>query len=84
MKASLYSGQRASELLPVLAYSDDEQLFFMEDQSVGFGFLCDPCPVVMSLLQTGLMFYSTTTGQKTLYCNLACTPRLIFKPTFSA
>ena len=23
MKASLYSGQRASELLPVLAYSDD-------------------------------------------------------------
>ena len=44
MKASLYSGQRASELLPVLAYSDDEQLFFMEDQSVGFGFLCDPLP----------------------------------------
>ncbi len=32
MKASLYSGQRASELLPVLAYSDDEQLFFMEDR----------------------------------------------------
>jgi len=83
MKASLYSGQRASELLPVLAYSDDEQLFFMEDQSVGFGFLCDPLPV-MSLLQTGLMFYSTTTGQKTLCCNLAFTPRLIFKPTFSA
>ena len=42
------------------------------------------CRVVMSLLQTGLMFYSTTTGQKTLCCNLACTPRLIFKPTFSA
>ncbi len=38
MKASLYSGQRASELLPVLAYSDDEQLFFMEDQSVWLWF----------------------------------------------
>lgn len=84
MKASLYSGQRASELLPVLAYSDDEQLFFMEDQSVGFGFLCDPLPGGDESVADRLMFYSTTTGQKTLCCNLACTHPLIFKPTFSA
>ncbi len=44
MKPDLYLGQRAADLLPVLAYSDDDNLFFMDDQSVGFGFICDPLP----------------------------------------
>ena len=35
----------------------------MEDQVLALVFY-DPLPVVMSLLQTGLMFYSTTTGQR--------------------
>ncbi len=44
MKPDLYLGHRAADLLPVLAYSDDDNLFFMDDQSVGFGFICDPLP----------------------------------------
>lgn len=33
---------RASRLIPVLTYDEDSQLFWMDDQSLGFGFLCEP------------------------------------------
>lgn len=33
---------RAAGIVPVLAYSQDEHLFLMDDKSLGFGFLCEP------------------------------------------
>lgn len=33
---------RASSAIPVLAYSEDDYAFLMDDKSVGFGFLCQP------------------------------------------
>lgn len=33
---------RASGVIPVLAYSEDEQVFLMDDQCAGFGFICEP------------------------------------------
>lgn len=44
MKQHRYTGQRSDKLLPVLAYADDEQLFLLDDQSIAFGFICDPLP----------------------------------------
>jgi conjugal transfer ATP-binding protein TraC len=33
---------RASAVIPVLAYAEDEYAFLMDDKSIGFGFLCQP------------------------------------------
>ena len=33
---------RAAGVIPVLAYSEDEQVFLMDDLSAGFGFICEP------------------------------------------
>lgn len=33
---------RASAIIPVLSYSDEQHLFLMDDNSVGFGFECTP------------------------------------------
>lgn len=33
---------RASGLIPVLSYSPEDSLFLMDDQSLGFAFLCEP------------------------------------------
>lgn len=33
---------RASSLVPVLAYSEDDQAFLMDDSTIGFGFHCEP------------------------------------------
>lgn len=33
---------RASGIIPVLAYDEDDFIFLMDDCSIGFGFLCDP------------------------------------------
>ena len=33
---------RASGIVPVLAYSEDEYTFLMDDKSIGFGFCCHP------------------------------------------
>lgn len=33
---------RASSLIPVLGYAEDGHVFLMDDNSIGFGFLCDP------------------------------------------
>lgn len=33
---------RAAGIIPVLAYSEDEHVFLMDDQSIGFGFMCNP------------------------------------------
>lgn len=33
---------RASGIIPVLAYDEDEHVFLMDDHSIGFGFICDP------------------------------------------
>ena len=84
MKASQYSGQRASELLPVLAYSDDEQLFFMEDQSVGFGFLCDPLPGGDESVadRVNVLLNNDWPKDTLLQFGLYASP--IFKPIFSA
>ncbi|MGH0003614.1 type IV secretion system protein TraC [Pseudovibrio ascidiaceicola] len=35
---------RASSLIPVLAYSETDQLFLMDDQTLGFTFMCQPIP----------------------------------------
>jgi conjugal transfer ATP-binding protein TraC len=37
-----FRGARASALFPVLAYDAADGLFFLDDQSLGFGFLCQP------------------------------------------
>lgn len=36
--------QQAANLFPTLAYSPDDHLFFMQDLSVGYAFLCEPLP----------------------------------------
>lgn len=33
---------RAASIIPVLAYSEDDHLFLMDDESAGFGFICEP------------------------------------------
>lgn len=33
---------RAAGIIPVLAYSEDEYAFLMDDKSIGFGFICQP------------------------------------------
>ncbi len=35
---------RTANLLPVLAFAPEEQLFLLEDQSLAFAFVCDPLP----------------------------------------
>lgn len=42
---------RAAGLIPVLAYSEDDYTFLMDDQSIGFGFLCKPLIVSNEKLQ---------------------------------
>jgi conjugal transfer ATP-binding protein TraC len=37
-----FRGSRAAELFPVLAYAPDQQLFILDDLSLGFGFVCEP------------------------------------------
>ena len=36
--------QKASTLFPALAYSPDDELFYMQDFSLGFAFQCEPLP----------------------------------------
>ncbi|WP_193085843.1 MULTISPECIES: type IV secretion system protein TraC [Halomonas] len=36
--------QQAASLFPVLAYSPDDELFYMQDFSIGFAFHCEPLP----------------------------------------
>ncbi|NMS37349.1 TraC family protein, partial [Vibrio parahaemolyticus] len=33
---------RAAGIVPVLAYSEDDYTFLMDDKSIGFGFYCHP------------------------------------------
>ncbi len=33
---------RAARLIPVLTYDEESQLFWMDDKSLGFGFICEP------------------------------------------
>jgi hypothetical protein len=40
--ATLFRGSRAAELFPVLAYEPGQQLFVLDDLSLGFGFVCEP------------------------------------------
>lgn len=37
-----FSGEKASELFPVLAYSDEDKVFLTDDKSLCFGFICYP------------------------------------------
>ena len=37
-----FCGARASDLFPTLAYDPDSQCFLLDDQSLAFGFLCEP------------------------------------------
>lgn len=37
-----FTGDKASELFSVLAYTDDEKVFLTDDESLCFGFLCYP------------------------------------------
>lgn len=37
-----FTGEKASELFSVLAYSDEDKIFLTDDQSLCFGFLCFP------------------------------------------
>jgi conjugal transfer ATP-binding protein TraC len=37
-----FRGPRAAELFPVLAYAPDRHLFFLDDRSLGFGYVCEP------------------------------------------
>lgn len=39
-----FTGDKAAELFPVLAYSDDSKLFLTDDQSLCFAYLCNPLP----------------------------------------
>lgn len=36
--------QRAAALFPALAYDPENHLFFLQDNSIGFGFECEPAP----------------------------------------
>lgn len=38
----VYAGDRAAKLFGLLAYAEENQLFLLEDPSLGFGFICDP------------------------------------------
>lgn len=38
----VYAGDRAAKLFGLLAYTEENHLFLMEDPSLGFGFVCDP------------------------------------------
>ena len=38
------TGSRASALFPTLAYDPDSHLFLLDDQSLAFGYLCEPLP----------------------------------------
>ncbi|MEA3410361.1 MAG: type IV secretion system protein TraC [Pseudomonadota bacterium] len=42
--AAALAQPRIAELLQVLAYAPDEALFLLDDQTLGFGFLCIPLP----------------------------------------
>lgn len=33
---------KASALIPVMAYSEDDMIFLMDDKCIGFGFICQP------------------------------------------
>ena len=37
-----FRGSRAAGLFPVLAYEPDQQIFVLDDLSLGFGFVCEP------------------------------------------
>ena len=37
-----YMHNRAAELFSVLAYAEDDHLFYLDDPALGFGFVCDP------------------------------------------
>lgn len=39
-----YKGERAADLFPVLAYSKEYKLFFLDDRSLAFSFICYPLP----------------------------------------
>ncbi len=41
-RPKVLSHQRARELIPVLAYGDEHSIFFGDDQSLSFGFICVP------------------------------------------
>lgn len=41
-KSIISEDMRASGLIPVLAYSEEHQIFMMDDKSIGFGFHCNP------------------------------------------
>ncbi|WP_257968573.1 TraC family protein [Vibrio parahaemolyticus] len=41
-KKTISENVRASRIIPVVAYSADEYAFMMDDQSIGFGFECQP------------------------------------------
>lgn len=34
--------ERAASVIPVLAYCEEDHVFLMDDQSLGFGFICEP------------------------------------------
>jgi conjugal transfer ATP-binding protein TraC len=38
------TGSRASALFPTLAFDPDSHLFLLDDQSLAFGYLCEPLP----------------------------------------
>ncbi|MBV5272080.1 MAG: type IV secretion system protein TraC [Lamprocystis purpurea] len=42
MSAHHFTGQRAANLFPALAFDPEQQLFLLDDRSVGFGYLCEP------------------------------------------
>ena len=35
---------KLSVLSPVIGYDTETKLFFMDDRTIGFGFVCDPIP----------------------------------------
>src|SRR5690606_21104782 len=41
-KTILPEDVRTAGIIPVLAYSEDDYAFLMDDKTVGFGFLCQP------------------------------------------
>ena len=41
-KLRKFGGEKAADLFSVLAYSEDDQIFLTDDNSIAFGFLCDP------------------------------------------
>lgn len=64
---------KASSIIPVLAYEPNDQLFLMDDQTLGFGFVCEPLTYGDEKIQervTGLLnqqFPSKTTLQFILF-----------------